>query len=157
MSRIARKVKDKIVLLLIRRNLQVGIMAEWLETIRTEGTPQWSPLSPLLSNVMLDDLDKEIERRGQQFVRYADDCNIYVRSKRAGERVKESITKFQREPLKLKVNEAKSAVDRRWNRKFLGYSMIAEKKTRLKIAPRSLERLKDNLRKFFVKVSGSYG
>jgi RNA-directed DNA polymerase len=154
MSRIARKVKDKIILRLIRRYLQAGIMVEWLETTRTEGTPQGSPLSPLLSNIMLDDLDKELERRGHQFVRYADDCNIYVRSKRAGERVKESITKFLRERLKLKVNEAKSAVDRPWNRKFLGYSVTMEKKTRLKVAPRSVERLRDNLREVFRQGRG---
>ena len=146
MSRIARKVKDKRVLRLIRRYLQAGIMRDGLETARSEGTPQGSPLSPLLSNIMLDDLDKELERRGHKFVRYADDCNIYVQSRRAGERVMKSITEFLEKRLKLKVNATKSAVDRPWKRKFLGYSMTWEVKPRLKVAQRSVERLKDKLR-----------
>jgi RNA-directed DNA polymerase len=154
MSRIARKIKDKRILRLIRRYLQAGIMIDGLETVRTEGTPQGSPLSPLLSNIVLDDLDKELQRRGHKFVRYADDCNIYVKSRRSGERVKESITQFLRRRLKLKVNESKSAVDRPWNRKFLGYSMTTEKKTRLKVAPQSVKRLKDKLRIIFRKGRG---
>ena len=104
MSRIARKVRDKRVLRLIRRYLQAGIMKDGLETARSEGTPQGSPLSPLLSNIVLDDLDKELERRGHKFVRYADDCNIYVQSRRAGERVMKSITRILGKRLKLKVN-----------------------------------------------------
>ena len=154
MSRIARKVKDKRVLRLIRRSLQAGIMVDGLETARTEGTPQGSPLSPLLSNVMLDDLDKELERRGHKFVRYADDCNIYVQSKRAGERVMKSITEFLKRRLKLKVNILKSAVDRPWKRKFLGYSMTGETKPRLKVAERSVERLKDKVREEIRKGQG---
>jgi RNA-directed DNA polymerase len=154
MSRIARKVKDKRVLRLIRRYLQAGIMTDGLETVRTEGTPQGSPLSPLLSNIVLDDLDKELERRGHRFVRYADDCNIYVKSRRAGERVIESITGFLERRLKLKINRSKSAVDRPWKRKFLGYSMTSERTPRLKVAPRSVARLKDNLREVFRKGRG---
>ena len=121
-------------------------MESGLVSPRTEGTPQGGPLSPLLSNILLDDLDKELERRGHRFCRYADDCNIYVRSRRAGERVMASLTRFLEERLKLKVNEAKSAVDRPWNRKFLGYSMTWHQKPRLKVAPASLDRLKDKVR-----------
>jgi RNA-directed DNA polymerase len=154
MSRIARKVKDKRVLKLIRRFLQAGIMVNGLETARTEGTPQGSPLSPMLSNIMLDDLDKELERRGHKFVRYADDCNIYVKTRRAGERVMKSITEFLAQRLRLKVNPLKSSVDRPWKRKFLGYSMTSESKPRLKVAARSVERLKDNLREIFRQGRG---
>jgi group II intron reverse transcriptase/maturase len=154
MSRIARKVKDKRVLRLIRRYLQAGIMVNGLETTRTEGTPQGSPLSPLLSNIMLDDLDKELERRGHKFARYADDCNIYVKSRRAGERVMQSITDFLEQRLRLKVNQSKSAVDRPWKRKFLGYSMTSEKTPRLKVAERSVVRLKDKLREIFRQGRG---
>jgi RNA-directed DNA polymerase len=154
MSRIARKVKDKRVLRLIRRYLQAGIMKEGLETARTKGTPQGSPLSPLLSNIVLDDLDKELQKRGHKFVRYADDCNIYVKSERAGERVMESITEFLERRLKLKVNRSKSAVGRPWERKFLGYSMTREDAPRLKVSPRSVGRLKDNLREVFRKGRG---
>jgi RNA-directed DNA polymerase len=154
MSRIARKVKDKRVLRLIRRYLQAGIMVNGLETVRTEGTPQGSPLSPLLSNIMLDDMDKELERRGHKFVRYADDGNIYVKSRRAGERVMESITAFLEKRLKLKVNATKSAVGRPWKRKFLGYSMTEQMKPRLKVAEKSVERLKDKLREKFRQGRG---
>jgi RNA-directed DNA polymerase len=154
MSRVARKVKDKYVLLLIRRYLQAGIMINGIETVREEGTPQGGPLSPLLSNILLDDLDKELERRGHAFCRYADDCNIYVKSKAAGERVMTSITDFLKERLKLKVNEEKSAVARPWNRKFLGYSMTVDKKTKLKVSPKALERLKDKLKEKFREGKG---
>jgi RNA-directed DNA polymerase len=154
MSRISRKVKDKRVLRLLRRYLQAGIMTGGLEKARTEGTPQGSPLSPLLSNIMLDDLDKELERRSHKFVRYADDCNIYVKSKRAGERVMQSITEYLERRLKLKVNPQKSAVDRPWRRKFLGYSMTSETKTRLKVAGRAIMRLKDKIREEMRKGRG---
>ena len=120
MARVARKVKDKRVLLLIRKYLQAGVMEEGLTVASLEGTPQGGPLSPLLSNIMLDDLDKELERRGHRFCRYADDCNVYVKSPHAGERVMESLTRFLEQQLRLKVNQEKSAVDRPWKRKYPG-------------------------------------
>jgi RNA-directed DNA polymerase len=138
MARVARKVGDSRVLRLIRRYLQAGLMQGGVETVRQEGTPQGGPLSPLLSNILLDDLDKELERRGNAFCRYADDCNIYVASKRAGERVMASITRFLFEWLKLTVNVAKSAVDRPWQRAFLGFSMTAHREPRLRVAPKSV-------------------
>ena len=146
MARVARKVADKRVLRLIRRYLQAGLMQGGIETQRTEGTPQGGPLSPLLSNILLDDLDKELEKRGHAFCRYADDCNIYVASKRAGERVMASITKFLSERLKLAVNRAKSAVDRPWQRSFLGFSMTAHKMPRLRVAPKSVARFKGKMK-----------
>jgi RNA-directed DNA polymerase len=146
MSRVARRVKDKRVLLLIRRYLQAGLMEEGLTSPRREGTPQGGPLSPLLSNVLLDELDKELERRGHRFARYADDCNIYVRSKRAGERVMSSLERFLWKRLRLRINRDKSAVDRPWNRVFLGYTVTTHKRPKLKVAPRSEKRLKANLR-----------
>ena len=121
MARVARKIEDKRVLGLIRRYLQAGIMEDGLVSQRVEGTPQGGPLSPLLSNILLDELDKELEKRGHMFCRYADDCNIYVRSKHAGQRVMRSVSQFLARRLKLRVNREKSAVDRPWNRKFLGY------------------------------------
>ena len=120
MARVARRVKDKRLLRLLRRYLESGIMVEGVIQEHQEGTPQGGPLSPLLSNIMLDDLDKELERRGHRFCRYADDCNIYVRSEASGERVMESITRFIEKRLRLKVNREKSAVDRPWKRDFLG-------------------------------------
>jgi len=149
MARIARKVKDKRVLGLIRRYLQAGVLADGVVSQRTEGTPQGGPLSPLLSNILLDDLDKELEMRGHVFCRYADDCNIYVQSKRAGQRVLASVTQFLAKRLKLKVNETKSAVDRPWRRKFLGYSMTFHKQPRLKVAPASVKRFKGKLKELF--------
>lgn len=146
MARVARRVADKRVLRLIRRYLQAGLMADGVATVRTEGTPQGGPLSPLLSNILLDALDKELERRGHAFVRYADDCNIYVRSKRAGERVMASVTRFLGERLRLAVNPAKSAVDRPWNRTFLGYTLTAHKAPRLRVAPQSVARFKGKLK-----------
>ncbi len=146
MARVARKVGDKQVLRLIRRYLQAGLMLDGIETVRQEGTPQGGPLSPLLSNILLDDLDKELERRGHAFCRYADDCNIYVASKRAGERVMASVTRFLSERLKLTVNVAKSAVDRPWLRAFLGFSMTAHKEPRLRVAPKSVVRFKGKLK-----------
>ena len=149
MSRVARKVKDKRVLGLIRRYLQAGVLADGVVSQRTEGTPQGGPLSPLLSNILLDDVDKELESRGHVFCRYADDCNIYVQSKRAGQRVLVSVTQFLARRLKLKVNETKSAVDRPWKRKFLGYSMTFHKQPRLKVAPASVKRVKSKLKELF--------
>jgi RNA-directed DNA polymerase len=149
MSRVARKVKDKRVLRLIRRCLQAGMMADGLVSARREGTPQGGPLSPLLSNILLDELDKELERRGHAFCRYADDCNVYVQSQIAGERVMDSLTRFLGKRLRLRVNVAKSAVDRPWNRKFLSYSMTSHKTPRLKVAPTSVQRLQARLREAF--------
>lgn len=154
MARVARKVNDKRVLRLIRRYLQAGIMTDGIVTARQEGTPQGSPLSPLLSNIMLDDLDKELERRGHKFCRYADDCNIYVQSRLAGERVMKSITQFLERKLRLRVNATKSVVDRPWKLKFLGYSMTMEKKPRMKLARQSIERFKAKLRALFRQGRG---
>jgi len=146
MSRIARKVKDKRIIDVIRRYLRSGILDKGPVQPRTEGTPQGGPLSPLLSNILLDDLDKELERRGHAFCRYADDCNIYVRSRQSGQRVMASVSRFLEKRLKLKVNFDKSAVERPWKRKFLGYSMTWHKEPRLKVAPESVKRLKGKLK-----------
>ena len=123
MARVARRVKDRRVLVLIRRYLQAGMMEGGLVSPRTEGTPQGGPLSPLLSNILLDEWDRELERRGHRFVRYADDCNVYVRSKAAGERVLASLERLLAQRLRLRVNRDKSGVARPWTRKFLGYSV----------------------------------
>lgn len=154
MSRVARRVSDKRMLGLIRRYLQAGIMAGGLAQQRTEGTPQGSPLSPLLSNIMLDELDKELERRGHSFCRYADDCNIYVRSRHAGKRVKASLTRFLEQQLRLQVNEGKSAVARPWQRKFLGYSMTYDRRPRLKAAEASVRHFKEKVRELMRKGRG---
>ena len=154
MSRMARRIKDKRVLKLIRRFLEAGIMVDGVVEPHKEGTPQGSPLSPLLSNVLLDELDKELERRGHRFCRYADDCNVYVRSRTAGERVMASLEKFLLKRLRLKVNRNKSVVDRPWKRKFLGYSMTSEQNPRLKIALQSVQRAKGNLRELFRRGRG---
>jgi RNA-directed DNA polymerase len=154
MSRLARRIKDKRALRLIRRYLQAGMMEGGLTTQRREGTPQGGPLSPLLSNILLDELDKELERRGHKFCRYADDCNVYVRSRSAGERVKESITRFLEKRLRLKVNEEKSAVDRPWKRKFLGYTMTWHREPRIKVAESSVKRLKVKLREILRRGRG---
>lgn len=147
MARVARRVKDKRVLLLIRRYLQAGMMEGGLVSARVEGTPQGGPLSPLLSNVLLDELDGELERRGHRFVRYADDCNVYVQSKAAGERVMASLERFLTKRLRLRINRDKSAVARPWKRKFLGYSVTWHRKPKLKVAPESVKRLKGKLRR----------
>jgi group II intron reverse transcriptase/maturase len=146
MEKLSKKIGDGRVHRLIRRYLEAGMMAEGIISPRTEGTPQGGPLSPLLSNILLTELDRELERRGQTFCRYADDCNIYVKSKVAGERVMASITRFLSDTLKLTVNAAKSAVAHPWERKFLGYSMTRHKAPRLRIAPTSLKRLEDKIR-----------
>jgi RNA-directed DNA polymerase len=149
MARVARKVKDRRVLLLIRNYLQAGVMEAGIAVASMEGTPQGGPLSPLLSNIMLDDLDRELERRGHRFCRYADDCNVYVRSKHAGERVMDSLTWFLERKLRLKVNQAKSAVARPWERKFLGYSLTFHRIARLKVAPQSVQRFRLKLKGLF--------
>jgi RNA-directed DNA polymerase len=146
MARVARKVKDERVLKLIRRYLEAGMMEGGVASARSEGTPQGGPLSPLLSNILLDDLDRELEKRGHRFCRYADDCNIYVGSYRTGQRIMQGITAFLEQRLKLKVNADKSAVARPWERKFLGYSMTWHRKPKLKIASQSRKRLADKIR-----------
>ncbi len=146
MARVARQVSDARVLKLIRRFLEAGMMQDGLVQPRTQGTPQGGPLSPLLSNILLTDLDRELERRGLAFCRYADDCNIYVRSRVAGERVMRGIRIFLEEVLHLRVNAAKSAVARPWVRKFLGFSYTVQRETRLRIAPESVRRLTERVR-----------
>ena len=144
---LSHRIKDPKVLQLIRRYLQSGVMEKGLVSPNTEGTPQGGPLSPLLSNIVLDELDKELEKRGLRFVRYADDCNIYVRSRRAGERIMESITTFIERKLKLKVNHEKSAVDRPWKRKFLGFTFTFHRKEpKVRIAKQSIQRFKQRIR-----------
>jgi RNA-directed DNA polymerase len=146
MARVARRVKDTRVLRLIRRYLQAGMMEDGLVSPRTEGTPQGGPLSPLLSNILLDEWDRELERRGHRFVRYADDCNVYVRSKAAGERVLVSLERWLRERLRLRVNRNKSGVARPWTRKFLGYSVTWDRAARLRVSPAAVKRLKTKVR-----------
>jgi len=146
MAKVARKVKDKRVLRLTRRYLQAGVMSNGCCVATGEGTPQGGPLSPLLANIMLDDLDKELARRGHRFVRYADDCNIYVKTYRAGERVLESVTRYVEEQLKLKVNREKSAVDRPWKRKFLGFSFTSHRDPKVRLAEKTLKRFKQRIR-----------
>jgi RNA-directed DNA polymerase len=155
MARVARKVEDGRVLKLIRRYLEAGMMEGGVASMRTEGTPQGGPLSPLLSNILLDDLDRELDRRRLSFCRYADDCNIYVGSKRAGERAMQAITAFLEQRLKLQVNASKSAVARPWERKFLGYSVTWHKKPKLKIAPQSRKRLVEKIRQTMRAVRSS--
>jgi RNA-directed DNA polymerase len=155
MSRIARKVKDKRVLRLIRRYLEAGAMEHGCCVRTEEGTPQGGPLSPLLANIMLDDLDKELEKRGARFARYADDCNVYVKSLRAGQRVYESVARFVEGKLKLKVNREKSAVDRPWRRKFLGFSFTLERRSRIRLAPKAVKRLEERVRKVTKRSRGT--
>jgi RNA-directed DNA polymerase len=157
MSRLARRVKDKRLLRLIRRYLEAGMMRGGLVTARSEGTPQGGPLSPLLSNILLDELDRELERRGHRFCRYADDCNIYVKSERAGQRVLASITRFLGQRLRLKVNAEKSGVARPARRVFLGYSVHrGAKGVRLKVSAKAVTRLKGNLKAMFRRGRGRH-
>src|SRR5271169_369121 len=146
MGQIAKRVEDKRLLKLIRAFLNAGVMENGLTSPSVEGTPQGGPLSPLLSNLVLDELDRELERRGHRYVRYADDCNIYVRSERAGQRVMKSVTQFITQKLKLKVNETKSAVARPQERKFLGFSFSAGPEIKRTIAPKALNQFKQRIR-----------
>ena len=155
MARVTRQVKDKRVLRLIRAYLEAGVFAGGLVTARKAGTPQGGPLSPLLSNILLTDLDKELERRGHKFCRYADDCNIYVRSEEAGQRVLRSITEYLEGTLKLKVNREKSGVGRPWERTFLGYTLCRRKyNIRLKVADKAIRRFKGDLKGVFRRGRG---
>jgi len=154
MVAIARRVSDKRMLKLIRAFLESGVMENGLVSPVEEGTPQGGPLSPLLSNLVLDELDRELERRHHRFARYADDCNIYVRSERAGKRVMQSVTGFIRRRLKLQVNEAKSAVARPRDRKFLGFSFTSGTKPKRRIAPKALHRCKQKIRELTRRTRG---
>jgi RNA-directed DNA polymerase len=154
MARIGRKVKDWRVKKLIRRYLQAGVLSGGVVSVQQKGTPQGGPLSPLLSNIVLDDLDKELERRGHCFCRYADDCNIYVGCRSSGERVMASVTRFVEQRLKLRVNRDKSAVARPWQRTFLGYTFSWHRKTRIRVAKASIKRFKSKLKVLFRKGRG---
>jgi RNA-directed DNA polymerase len=146
MARMAARVSDRRVLRLVRSYLTAGVLADGLFKASQEGTPQGGPLSPLLSNLVLDELDRELERRGHRFVRYADDCNVYVRSEQAGRRVMASLTRFIERRLKLQVNPQKSAVARPWQRSFLGFTVTDEEQPRRRIAEKALARFKDRVR-----------
>jgi RNA-directed DNA polymerase len=154
MGLVAKRITDKRLLKLIRAFLNAGVMEDGLVSAVDEGTPQGGPLSPLLSNIVLDELDRELTRRGHRFARYADDCNIYVRSQRAGERVMASITRFLTERLKLKVNQAKSAVARPWERKFLGFSFTSHQQPKRRIAPKAVGRFKERVRELTRRTRG---
>ncbi len=154
MGQIAKRVGDKRLLKLIRAFLNAGVMENGLVSPSVEGTPQGGPLSPLLSNLVLDELDRELERRGHRFVRYADDSNIYVRSQRAGQRVMKSVTRFITQKLKLKVNETKSAVARPQERKFLGFSFTVSPEAKRVIAPQALDRFKQRIREITRRAKG---
>jgi RNA-directed DNA polymerase len=146
MGRLARRIDDKRVLRLIRLYLQVGVMVNGVVQERYEGTPQGGPLSPLLSNIVLDELDKELERRGHRFCRYADDCNVYVRSRRAAERVLWAVERFLAKRLKLRVNRGKSAVAKPQERSFLGFSFTSAEQPRIKLSTQTLRRLKARIK-----------
>ena len=154
MSRVARRISDKRMLKLIRGFLNSGVMENGLVGPTDEGTPQGGPLSPLLSNLLLDELDQELERRGHRFVRYADDCNIYVRSERAGQRVMEGVKRYLTSKLRLKVNESKSAVARPKDRKFLGFSFTGGESTKRRIAPQAILRFKERIRQLTGRTRG---
>jgi group II intron reverse transcriptase/maturase len=155
MGRLAKRIADKRMLGLIRRYLEAGIMAAGVVQERHEGTPQGGPLSPLLANVLLDEVDKELERRGHAFARYADDCNVYVRSQRAGRDVMETLKRLYAK-LRLRVNEAKSAVERPWHRKFLGYSfwIAPGRQVKRRVAPEALKAMKDRVREITRRTGG---
>lgn len=155
MDRLAKRIADKRVLRLIRRYLQAGILLHGVSIERHEGTPQGGPLSPLLANVLLDEVDRELERRGHRFVRYADDCNVYVRSQRAGERVLQGLRDCYTR-LALKVNEGKTAVGPVWGRKFLGYCLMASPQGEVKraVATQALDTLRDRIRQLTSRTRG---
>jgi len=154
MAKLARRISDKRLLKLIRAFLRAGVMEGGLVSPVDEGTPQGGPLSPLLSNIVLDELDRELEQRGHRFVRYADDCNIYVRSQRAGERVMKSVSAFITRKLKLKVNERKSAVSQPSKRKFLGFSFTWHREPKRRIAPKAIARFKQRVRELTRRARG---
>jgi RNA-directed DNA polymerase len=154
MGRMAKRVADKRVLKLTRAFLNAGVMESGLVSPTDEGTPQGGPLSPLLSNLVLDELDRELEQRGHRFVRYADDCNIYVRSERAGQRVMDSVSSFITSKLKLRVNGEKSAVARPWQRKFLGFSFTNGQQPKRRIAPKAMSRFKQRVRELTRRTRG---
>ena len=154
MARVAKRVSDKRLLKLVRAFLTAGVMENGLVSAVDEGTPQGGPLSPLLSNLVLDELDQELERRGHRFVRYADDCNIYVRSERAGQRVMASVSAFITRRLKLKVNSEKSAVAQPADRKFLGFSFTRKGQPRRRLAPKAVERFKRRVRELTRRTRG---
>jgi RNA-directed DNA polymerase len=154
MAKIAERMSDKRLLKLIRTFLRAGVMEGGLVSPVDEGTPQGGPLSPLLSNIVLDEFDRELERRGLRFARYADDCNVYVGSRRAGERVMESITRFLTTKLKLKVNQQKSAVARPGERKFLGFSFTNAGVSKRRIAPKAVDRFKERVRELTSRTRG---
>ncbi len=154
MSRLGAKVRDQRVKGLIRSYLRAGVLLGGVVSVQSKGTPQGGPISPLLSNIVLDELDKELEKRGHRFCRYADDCNIYVGSRRSGDRVMASVTRFVEERLKLRVNRQKSAVARPWQRKFLGYTFSWHRKSRIRAAAESIKRLRANLKALFRKGRG---
>ncbi len=154
MEKLAKNIADKALMKLIRRYLQAGVMINGCWNASEEGTPQGGPLSPLLANIMLHELDIELENRGHRFVRYADDFNIYVKSNRAGMRVMDSVKRFVGKRLKLKVNEEKSAVDRPWNRKMLGFSFTNEEQTRIRMAPQTIKRFREKMRQLTGRLAG---
>jgi RNA-directed DNA polymerase len=154
MTAVAARLSDRRVLRLIRSFLTAGVLCNGLVEVSLEGTPQGGPLSPLLSNLVLDELDRELERRGHRFVRYADDCNIYVRSELAGQRVMASITRFIETQLKLQVNTAKSAVGRPWERSFLGFTMREEREVRRRVAPKGIARFRSRVKELTRRSRG---
>ena len=154
LAKIAERVSDKRLLKLIRAFLRTGVMENGLVSPAEEGTPQGGPLSPVLSNIVLNELDRELERRGHRFTRYADDCNIYVRSRRAGERVMSSVTRLLTTKLKLRVNSEKSAVARPWERKFLGFSFTNHKQPKRRLAPKAVARFKERVRELTRRTRG---
>lgn len=154
MGRLAKRISDRRLLRLIRAWLEAGMMSDGVVQRRQAGTPQGSPLSPLLANILLDELDKRLEAAGHKFCRYADDCNVYVRSKRAGERVMAWMCRFLEGTLKLKVNETKSAVDRPWNRKFLGFSFTRNQSPKVRVAKESWQRFESRVRRITSRRRG---